>query len=118
MSHTFASLALVNADLGVELPTEQRLQLALSQSQARGVTQNRIRAAMAELAAGNIENVHKWLGQVAEQSPAKAVELFLELAQFTLPKVKAVAVDVSQRSNGERSLLGMSLAELEAMSEG
>lgn len=112
MSHEFGALALVDAALS----TEDRLKLALTQSQAKGVTQNRIRHAMSELAAGNIQNVHRWLGEVAETSPAKAVELFLQLAEFTLPKVKAIQV-ADTTPGRERSLLGMSVAELEALSE-
>jgi len=62
------------------------------------------------LAHGNIENVHKWLGRVAEESPAKAVELFIELAQFNLPRLKAVAVDVRSTDGSVKTL---SVNELE-----
>jgi hypothetical protein len=104
---------------GTGLTTEQRLQLslitpdapgALTQRQAGQITANRIRSAMAELAHVNIDNVHEWLRQVAAQSPAKAVELFIELAQFSLPKLKAVAVDVRSSDGSVKSL---SVSELE-----
>jgi len=114
---SFAQHTLLTSDGG--LTTEERLELALrdptapgalTQAQAKNVTQNRIRSAMAELAHGNIENVHKWLGRVAEESPAKAVELFIELAQFNLPRLKAVAVDVRSTDGSVKTL---SVNELE-----
>jgi hypothetical protein len=114
---SYAKHALITADGG--FTTEERLELALrdpnapaalTQGQAKQVTQNRIRSAMAELAHNNIENVHAWLAQVATQSPAKAVELFIELAQFSLPRLKAVAVDVTSRDGSVKTL---SVNELE-----
>jgi hypothetical protein len=118
MSHPYAKNALLTAD-GGGLTTEERLELALrdpeapgafTAGQARNITQNRIRSAMAELAHGNIENVHHWLARVAETSPAKAVELFIELAQFNLPRLKAVAVDVRSTDGSVKTL---SVSELE-----
>lgn len=114
----FARHALVQDD-GMGLTTEQRLQLALltpdapgalPQGTVRNITQNRIRSAMAELSHNNIENVHRWLGEVARISPAKAVELFIELAQFNLPRLKAVAVDVRSSDGSVKTL---SVSELE-----
>lgn len=72
--------------------------LAMSQQLVKAVTQNKIRTSMAELAHGNIENVNLWLEQVARDSPAKAVELFIELAKFSLPQMKETAVTVTQNS--------------------
>jgi hypothetical protein len=114
----FARHATIDAD-GSALTTEQRMALALitpdapaalSQGVVRAVTQNRIRAAMAELSHGEIESVRTWLHDVARDNPAKAIELFIELAQFSLPKLKAVAVDV-RSSDG--SVKTMSVSELE-----
>src|SRR6266404_7858370 len=108
---TFGKHAQINED-GTGLTTEQRMQLALlepghadalPQGVVRGVTQNRIRSAMAELAHGKIDKVAAWLEQVAtgiadskgqmltRPDPAKAVELFMQLAEYSLPKLKAVA---------------------------
>lgn len=126
----FAQHAQINAD-GTGLTTEQRLELALrdpnapaamSQGQVKAVSQNRIRSAMAELAHGNIDNVHHWLRQLAEgifdaegkcvsrPDPKGALEAFMELAQFSLPKLKAVAIDV-RSSDG--SVKQLSVADLE-----
>lgn len=126
----YARHALIRDD-GTGLTTDQRLELALrepnapeamKQGQVRVVTQNRIRSAMAELAHGNIENVHGWLQQVATGVPAtesspgtrpdpkSAVELFMQLAEYSLPKLKAVAIDV-RSSDG--SVKQLSVSDLE-----
>lgn len=114
----YASRALVEAD-GTGLTTEQRLQLslitpnderALSQAIVGKITTNRIRMAMAELAHGKIDLVSEWLDDVARTNPAKAVELFMQLAEYTLPKLKAIAVDV-RSSDG--SVKNLSTADLE-----
>lgn len=123
---TYGHHAQINED-GTGLTTEQRLQLALitpdhvdamKQGQVRAVTQNRIRSAMAELAHGNVENVHRWMSQLADgvrgddgkfvtlPNPRAALECFVELAQFSLPKLKAVAVDV-RSSDGSVKTLSM-----------
>ena len=36
---------------------------------------------------GNGANLGKWLEQVAQDDPAKALELFLKLSEFVLPKL-------------------------------
>ena len=101
------------------LTTEQRLALALvgdtspralTVSRAGQLTKARIRYAFAELADMNVDNVHRWLSEVAQQSPAKAIELFMELAQFSLPKLKAMAIDVRSSDGSVKTL---SYADLE-----
>lgn len=37
--------------------------------------------------ADNAENVSKWLGQVAEDDPAKALDLITKLAEYAVPKL-------------------------------
>jgi hypothetical protein len=78
--------------------------------QINNVTRARIRHSMAELAAGNVEHVQTWLHEVAKTQPAKAIELFIELVQFSLPRVKAVAVDVRSKDG---SVSRMSMADLQ-----
>lgn len=76
------------------------------------VTRAQIRQSMADLAAGNIDNVQAWLSRVAETQPARAIELFIELAQFSVPKVKAIAVDVRSKDG---SVGRLSIAELQSI---
>lgn len=107
----------------VHMPSEERMLRsldgtlppdvpALPLSKIDNVTRSRIRHSMAELAAGNIDNVNRWLHKVAETSPAKAIELYIELLQFSLPKVKAIAVDVRSKDG---SLAKLSMAELSSI---
>lgn len=130
----FGKHATINAD-GTGHTSEERLQLALTdpnnpqalkQGQVRAISQNRIRSAMAELAHGNIEKVHEWLQQVAtgvtgtdsegrtitltRPDPKSAIELFMQLAEYSLPKLKAVAIDV-RSSDG--SVKQLSVSDLE-----
>jgi hypothetical protein len=81
--------------LSLVAPTHQ---LAMSQQLVKAVTQNRIRHSMAELAHGNIPYINELLRKVAEDSPAKAIELFIELAKFSLPQMKETAVTVTQNN--------------------
>jgi hypothetical protein len=83
---------------------------ALTLARTGNLNKARIRYAFAELADLNVENVHKWLSEVAQQSPAKAVELFMALAEFTLPKLKAMSVDVRSTDGSVKT---MSFSELE-----
>lgn len=111
----FARHALANGcDL---LTTDQRLALAPDDPRAltprvvKAVTQNRMRQSLAELAHGEMDNVRHWLHEVAKDSPAKAVELFIELAQFSLPKLKETAVTMTT-DNGQRTY---SIEELQSI---
>lgn len=132
MTTPFGKNALINED-GTGLTTEQRLSLALldpenpsalKQGVVRSITQNRIRSAMAELAHGQIDKVAGWIQQTAEgvknsdgayltrPDPAKAVELFLAAAEYSLPKLKAVAIDVR---NDKGDVKSYSLKDLDSI---
>lgn len=132
MDTRYGANALVNKD-GTGLTTEERLELALSdpkdpraltQHVTKAVTQNRIRSAMAELAHGQIDKVAGWINQVAEgvqtadgnyltrPDPGKAVELFLQAAEYSLPKLKAVAIDVRDDRGDTKTY---SIKELESI---
>jgi hypothetical protein len=121
MTAEFASRSVVkHGDL---MGTEQRTALslvsphhpmAMSQQMVKAVTQNRIRQSMAELAHGNLDNVNAWLAKVAEDSPAKAVELFIELAKFSLPQMKETAVTVTQNNSSRTYTLEQLQQELSA----
>jgi hypothetical protein len=70
-----------------------------------------VRAAFAELAVRNFDSIQHWLDQVAHDSPAKAIELFIQLAEFSVPKLRAAAID-ARSSDG--SVKQLSYADLEA----
>jgi hypothetical protein len=119
---------------GVTMTSEERITRSLdgtlpahiaplSTAKIDAVSKARIRRAWAELAQGNIEDVQTWLHQVAAGSvhpdtgqvitnpnPGRAIELFIEIAKFSTPQVKAVSVEI----NDGKSVKRMSVAELEA----
>lgn len=118
--------AIVERDAGISISTQQRLDLALNpqtaahplaltQGQAKKVTQNRIRSAMAELSHGKIDKVNQWLDEVGEKDPARAIELFMALAEFSLPKLKAVSIDLK---SSDGNVKNYTVAQLEAMVNG
>lgn len=85
---------------------------ALPASKIGKIGKARISWALGELAGMNIDNAHEWLRQVAQDSPAKAFELFLELVKFSAPQLKAVAVDVR---SGDGTVRTFSTSELEKL---
>ncbi len=119
---------------GVTIGSEERIERSLNgtlpahipplkTTKIDAVSRSRIRRAFAELAQGNMEEVEQWLHQVAEgitdettgqrltnPNPREAITLFIELAKFTTPQVKAVSIEVSDGKSVKR----MSIAELEA----
>lgn len=118
----FGKHALALAD-GTQLSTRERIELgldeatassplALSQTTIKKITQNQIRSAMSDLAHQNIGKVQQWLDNTAESNPALAVQLFLQLAEFSLPKLKAVSIDVRDEQKDVRQL---SIADLQSI---
>lgn len=99
----------------------------------------RVRASLVHLARGNVEKVQEWLDQVAEgikvdvpvvgddglptgetlsrwlnePDPARALDLFFKMLKFSVPELRAVAVDLNVRE--DQPARKMSLAELEAL---
>lgn len=75
------------------------------------VTRSRIRYGVSELVNGNIDNVNRWLNLIAEgnaeqhlpPNPRAAIELFIELLQFSVPKMKSISVDVKDKGGNMKS---------------
>jgi len=75
------------------------------------VTRSRIRYGVSELVNGNIDNVQRWLQEIGNgikdpyddskfivaPRPRDAIELFIELLQFSVPKMKSISVDVKDK---------------------
>lgn len=99
------------------------------------ISKARIRRDLAEFTAGNVGELNHWLHQVADgrppqyendaltglpklvdagskPNPALAIQLFLAVAEFTMPKLKAVAVEISDPNGAP--LKRYTMAELEA----
>src|SRR6201999_3422954 len=124
MEKPFAHHALVQPD-GTGFSSQERLDLALSQpahpaaltqAAVRGVTQNRIRNALSDLAHGQLEDVRRWMletgngikdnngNYIVKPDPKSAVELFMGMAEYALPKLKSVAVDVRTNDQDMRTV--------------
>jgi len=73
-------------------------------------TTPKIRQMVNELLAGNIQEADVALKTLLRANPKLGLELYVELAQFSLPKLKAVAVQVNDSSDNPR---GMSFADLQ-----
>ena len=106
------SLTIADDETGEYIPAEQRIRESLSREAVPlnivgKITRERIRYAVAELAGMNIGNVHRWLGEVAQANPARAIELYIELVSFSLPKLKAQAVVVSDPGNAGAAALSL-----------
>lgn len=111
--------------------------LASPSKQRRDVA--RVRASLVHLARGNVEKVQEWLDMVAEgvwvdlpvyddegrptgetarklvkdPDPARALDLFFKMLKFSVPELRAVAVDLNV--SDDRPARKMSLADLERM---
>lgn len=53
-----------------------------------------IRSAFAMLVEDNLSNMQDWLDRTAATSPAKALEIISDLAQYSLPKMKHVDANI------------------------
>lgn len=81
------------------------------------VTRSRIRYGVSELVNGNIDNVQRWLNEIGDgivdprdptkylciPRPRDAIELFIELLQFSVPKMKSISVDVKDKGGNMKS---------------
>ncbi len=88
------------------------------------VSRSKIRYGVSELVALNIDNVNRWLQEIANgtkdesgkwvshPAPRAAIELFIELLQFSVPKMKSVAVDVRDKSG---SVARLSISDLRSI---
>lgn len=77
----------------------------------RRLDQARVRKALMLLAKGNVHRAQAWLDRVAMDDPGKAIDLWLKMLKFTVPELKAVAVDMHVTDDSPPTKL--SIAELE-----
>jgi hypothetical protein len=113
----YATHALIGDEF--QLPSEERLQLtlaepnnpaAMSQPAVRGVVLNRLRYSLADLMSTERPNIIAALEEVRRVDPARYVGLYIELLQFSMPKLKAVAMEVTDHSPGTKQ---MTIADLQ-----
>ena len=90
--------------------------------QATAISKARLSFALSDLAEGHVGKVQAWLDEVASKNPAEAIRLYMELMEFTTPRMKAAQVNVNANADvtpsGQRRLQDMSLDELRVVAEG
>ncbi len=85
---------------GVQSIPNPRLQLSPSEK----VTPAKIRSLVNELLALNIDTANQALQALFIANPKVGLETFIELSKFALPQLKAIAVQVDDRSENPRHL--------------
>ncbi len=58
-----------------------------------------VKEAYQTLIENNISNVENWLNKVAKENPAKALDLFLRLSEYVIPKIKATELTNGSTEN-------------------
>lgn len=51
-----------------------------------------VRAAIAEIAQNNVENVQRWLARTAKTQPGRALDLYIRLIEYHIPKLSRAEV--------------------------
>lgn len=102
------------------LPKEVKLEQSLANPQMPGayapstlkaITTARIRHQFSNLIASEMDNLKSALGELKAENPKVYIEKLTEVAEFALPKLKSVEVDVSANNESARTL---SIAQLQA----
>ena len=73
-------------------------------------TTQEIREVIQELISTNLDNMAHWVDRVAQDNPAKAIELMIRLSEFIIPKLKSIENDNSLMSD-ELELIKRMIAE-------
>jgi len=70
---------------------------------------------------GNLINIEKWLDEIAEKDPAKALDFMLKLSEYIVPKLKAVELTASSNDNRPmfvfRDVSGMTREEIASLKD-
>lgn len=90
------------------------LRLLVNPEAGGKVTGPKLRMVVNELLAGNVEQVDKALKALLATNPRVGVELYLELAQLSLPKLRAVAMQVDDRTSGDANPRTLTFQQLQA----
>jgi hypothetical protein len=61
---------------------------------AEGKDTKRLREAIAAITEGGIEDFQRALGEVLEENPAKYLELYLRLLEYSMPKLRSIDTNV------------------------
>ncbi len=112
---------LVGGDLNEfgQLPREEHIVESLKRPDAPGalslgkinnVSKARMRHSFAKVLALELPHIQEALRELQKENPKVYLEKVMELAEFSLPKLKSVEIDVSANAESARN---MSLADLQ-----
>jgi hypothetical protein len=94
----------------LQMPTAEQAMTARAMT---AITKARISYNLSVISNEMLDEVKEWLRSVAAVSPAKALELYMELLEFTQSKQKVTEAHVSTTDNN-RPARSQTVAELEA----
>ena len=110
---------MANMDEFGQLPREEHIEASLKQPDAPGamtlgrinnVSKARMRHQFAQLLALELPQIQSALAALHAENPKVYLDQVMALAEFSLPKLKSVEIDVSANAENARSL---SLADLQ-----
>lgn len=102
-----------------QLPREEHIVKSLAQPEAAGaltlgrinnVSKARMRHQFANVLALEIPHIQEALRELQKENPKVYLEKVMELAEFSLPRLKSVEIDVSANAESAKN---MSLADLQ-----
>ncbi len=111
----FAEPTEVRIQRGLDKPVAQSSPGSMQLGAINKITQTRLRWALSELTARNLEKVSAWLDELAKASPKAAIESLVEIMKFVTPQQKQMTVESSNPGAGERDMKTYTLAELQGL---
>ncbi len=66
---------------------------------AEGKDTKRLREAIAAITEGGVEDFQRALADVLEDNPAKYLELYLKLLEYTMPKLRSIDTNIELGDN-------------------
>jgi len=109
-----------NMDEFKQMPREERIEASLARPNApgamslvqiNGVSKARMRHQFARLLGLELDNIREALAELKKENPKVYLDQVMALAEFSLPKLKSVEIDVSANSESAKD---MSLEALQA----
>ena len=100
-----------------ELATVRKasLPVSLTETQLQRVSTGRVRFALSQLAQQNVTQVQHWLDAVCLiDGPKAAMELYLKLIEYSVPKLSRTEVKVED-SDGNTAVAQLSIEDLQQM---
>lgn len=102
-----------NLDEFKQMPREEKIEAslqrptapgALSAHQINGISKARMRHRFAQLLALEIPQIQSALVELHKENPKVYLDQIMALAEFSLPKLKSVEIDVSANAESARNL--------------